>query len=481
MPFRAAPGLAELVDGGFARLAGAFVGVEEGDEFELLFGRAELFVELADDFVGWGDFAAKHGLQGEVQAGCGLIRSVGFTDEFGADERGIGIEIEIEVVGAAGVMERAEKRGRNCGFVQARAEDGERISVSGVFESGESDAFADRFKNAQRIAIFGAGGAVVALGIGRLKQAFEIAARFALVTHPFLGGGIGEEAAAFLRRADVNGGVRPEAGQAGIGEIPVAAFEQNITGLEFERGNLIGCDQVAVGPDDLGISHPFGNAGLDGHPGSEAGLAHDLKGIGDGEDLSPPLPHLPDAVGVFFEALAILRGVTAGVALVDEIAGGELDAAPGVQEAKTESGVSAVVLAEIADGFVENFVEGLVAGNQVKKFERVAVLNESGAMACEKRTRPEGSVQPVIALMRLANLLERELKIEETLPGGAEGFPLVERKQGSFAFPEKIRIVPDELDDLGELVVALTKGGLIVIDPGADGGDFGIRVTRGQQ
>lgn len=41
MPLRAAPALAEGVEGGWERAFGFFIGIEELDEFELLVGGAE--------------------------------------------------------------------------------------------------------------------------------------------------------------------------------------------------------------------------------------------------------------------------------------------------------------------------------------------------------------------------------------------------------------------------------------------------------
>ena len=85
-------------------------GIEEVDKVELALGiLGMLGVELGEG-VGWQGAASGDLDQGNAQAVLALIGAVGPPDQLGADQGVIGGEVEVEVVGLAGLLEGVDDR-----------------------------------------------------------------------------------------------------------------------------------------------------------------------------------------------------------------------------------------------------------------------------------------------------------------------------------------------------------------------------------
>jgi len=84
------------------------------------------------------------------------------------------------------------------------------------------------------------------------EQLLEMAARFAALFDPIAHLVVGKKCGALLRRADVKGGVGPESGKPDVGQIPLAAFEEDVARLKLRlkfRGSIgMPCRVVKTSP-----------------------------------------------------------------------------------------------------------------------------------------------------------------------------------------------------------------------------------------
>src|SRR5205823_9096138 len=153
VPFRPAPGGAEIVDRRRSRDLLPLVAVEKRDEIELLVGRAEGGVEVARDFVRRERGAAEDLDEREADAVALAAVLVGAVDQLAADELRVGLEVEIEIVGTAGVVKRA---GDGDGLVAlARAGTKHRQGIGGgrVLDRREYHAGRHRLDHAREVAV----------------------------------------------------------------------------------------------------------------------------------------------------------------------------------------------------------------------------------------------------------------------------------------------------------------------------------------
>ena len=289
--------------------ARVFVAVEEGDELELFAaGGAE---RVAHDLDGGQGATAEDLDERQVDVAGG-----GAVDDLGADELVGAEEIEVEVVGFAGVVEGAGDDLATRGVVDARAEDGHAVGLAdGVFGGGENNALARGLDDGVRVAEL--------VGRGEGGEFFRDARI------------VGEsEGAELVGGADVERGVGPVAGQEGVGEIPVAALDEDVAGPEL-AAQLV---ELVVADERVALAR-----------GAEAGVAHQRgdEGTGAVEAAAGEVSEFVGAGGEFLRKPAGLGGGEAGEGGVEggaEIGGRGLGGGPrgGGEGAVEEAAVFAV-------------------------------------------------------------------------------------------------------------------------------------------
>lgn len=99
----------------------------------------------------------------------------------------------------------------------------------------------------------------VCFGISRGEEAVEVAVFAALGTHPLRCLSAPEKGPPFLPRAHVEGGMTPESGQSDVGEVPLPAFEEDVSWLENGAGtlDLLQGDEGLALAEKLDLAHPL--------------------------------------------------------------------------------------------------------------------------------------------------------------------------------------------------------------------------------
>ena len=98
MPLRPAPAPAERLHPGRYGLPGLFYTVQKQNQIGLLRRRPVLLVELADHFVGRRRQATQDVYQQQPQPPGLRAGLVGLVDQLRADQLGVGLEIEVEIL-----------------------------------------------------------------------------------------------------------------------------------------------------------------------------------------------------------------------------------------------------------------------------------------------------------------------------------------------------------------------------------------------
>jgi len=209
-------------------------GVEEIDKVELSVRLPALHCVESGNVVGWQGMPSGDLDKSEPETFSCFGGAVAAPDEFGADERIVTGEIEVEVVGFVEVAEGGDDGVGFGGGTEPGSKYGEVVSAA-LPECAEDDAFAEGFDDGMGLPLTASD--VTGPGVG--EPDLEVV------------GEAGGEGLEVLWGADIESGVGPEAGQPQVAEVPVLAGQDDVAGLEvgLDLLQLAGRDQIV--PDSV--------------------------------------------------------------------------------------------------------------------------------------------------------------------------------------------------------------------------------------
>ena len=238
-------------------------------------------------------------------------------------------------------------------------------------------------------------------------------------------------------RAHVEGRVRPEAGQPDVGQVPVAALDEDVAGLELADRvfELRVGDEPPVRGHDAGVAEPLGDLLLHREPADEGlpleqlGLV--LEGAQRRREIDPALGLVALRQGETAQAHGdVLLHQVGRYPLVEPLVGrrdGGVIPRPG--HARSQRGEGARRQPELGHGLVEEPLDARVAADDVEQALPRVDLGAQGGVGEREADRVEVRVADIVdprpALVAVLDLVEGEERLDEGPPGQARGGPLL--------------------------------------------------------